>query len=465
LCEQVSVSLVINRQTPIYGATKRAALTEMFDEIVRRTGARVIVHPNTGAEVQPAFDCTLDPAWAGGEGFVWGEDFVTQDEAANRLNCALDGIYGSNSSGDADGDYMFSGLMFPILADNEWPPTGSDLHVAMMLSGNDDHQGGMYARPGMASEALVRLAGEGERDRVLALTLGTDADELSTFAVSVSADSRADDFGDGLDPALDGWADAVVDACARAEPIVLPAWSCERIDVLFVVDGSLSMEQERQALGDEAFAAFAERLEAGVDALEDFRVGVVSAQPGDILLHTHSQLPAVPPGTETTCGLDPRSPWLTGPSATLVEDFACLAATQASETTETTALNAALALDPATNPGFVRDDSLVAVVMVTDEDTQSAAVTRMEIRQRILDAVGGDLSRVVVSAVLGDQGIFEMPKTTCTGPYGTASPGRRLTSIVRSFQERGHTEDMCDDAGIAAAMDRIAAQIERACGA
>jgi hypothetical protein len=299
---------------------------------------------------------------------------------------------------------------------------------------------------------------------VIAMSMATDADELSTFAVSVSDDSRIYDWNtDMLQDALDDWRGALVEACARTEPTPPRLHECRQLDILTVIDGSLSMEQEQEALLGGPFAAFAQRLEMNVPNLEDYRVGVVGAQGGDILLHTHTDFPAVPPSAMTECGLDPNTPWLEGPSATLQQDFACLGATAASDIYETTGLNAALALSPDNNPGFVRDDSLVVVLLVTDEDTQSAAVTRMEIRQRMLDAVGGDLSRLVVAAVLGDQGVFEMPKTTCSGPYGTASPGRRLTSIVRSFRDRGVTKDMCRDDGIAAALDEIASVIEGAC--
>ena len=49
----------------------------------------------------------------------------------------------------------------------------------------------------------------------------------------------------------------------------------------------------------------------------------------------------------------------------------------------------------------------------------------------------------MVLAIAGDPGVFEAPKTTCAGPYGTASPGRRLDSFVRTFGDRGVTSDIC----------------------
>ena len=41
-------------------------------------------------------------------------------------------------------------------------------------------------------------------------------------------------------------------------------------------------------------------------------------------------------------------------------------------------------------------------------------------------------------------GTFTMPKTTCTGPYGKAVPGRVLTSLTFSFREQGVYKDICE---------------------
>jgi hypothetical protein len=347
---------------------------------------------------------------------------------------------------------MFSGLMFPILEHPDWPPADTSLSLAMLLADSDDDEGGMYARPGMTAEAFVRLAGGGDRRRVAALAMGEGADELHTFAVSVSEHSAYHDASSiDLGGALQTWLPQAVEACAQSDfgDIPQPPGGCQHIDILFVIDGSLSMAAEQDALrgigGPPVFADFTDALALELDTLEDFRVAVVSSEPGDHLLHTHRDQPAVTPSPETDCGLPKGAPWIVGPSATLEQDFACLAATRASSTSEITAANAGLALADPLNAGFVREDAVLFVVMITDEDTQDAAYDfeRIEIRQHILDAVGGDLARVVVLGIAGDQGVFEMPKTTCSGPYGTASPGRRLSSIVHSMREQGIMQDIC----------------------
>lgn len=449
-CSSIAVSLVLDRQAPIYGYEKREALAKFLDAIVLHSGARVTVFPNAGAEQPPPWPCALDEDGPGGGlGFVWGEDFAKAPGVWQKLDCVLDGARAYPHVSDDDGDMMFSGLMFPILEHDDWPPPDTALSVAMLLAAGDDDQGGMYPRPGMASEAFVRLAAGGERRRALAFAAGSEADELHTFTLSVSERSRYFDWADGdLPEALDAWLPEVLAACEEVDAVLppTPPGGCEHIDILFVIDGSLSMAQEQAALrgisGPPVFSEFTDALQIELDTLQDFHVGVVSSEPGDTILHTHLDEPKVPPGPGTDCGLPPGQRWLVGPSPTLAEDFACIAGTNAQSTIESTTLNAAQALHDPANAGFLRDDAVLFVVLVTDEDTLDYA-TRISVREQILAAVGGDLSRLVVLGIAGDQGVFEMPKTTCYGPYGTATPGRRISSIVFSFREQGLMQDIC----------------------
>jgi hypothetical protein len=239
--------------------------------------------------------------------------------------------------------------------------------------------------------------------------------------------------------------------------------------VLFAVDGSGSMGGEQDALRGEngempVFAEFTEALLAELTDIEDFHVGVVSSELDDFALHTHREQPMVPAGPDTDCGLSPDQPWLVGPSPTLTADFACIAATR-SGVDEYTYYNAAEALHDPANAGFLRDDSLLLVVLLTDEDTSDFVLaTMVAIRQRILDAIGGDLNRLVVLAIAGGQGVFEMPETTCEGTYGSAAPGRRIISITRSFRERGLFQNICKG-DLASTFTAILGDVVSACQA
>ncbi len=468
LCEAIDISLVFDRQAPIYGFEQRLAVAEFLDEVTEQTGARVRVFPNAGAPEPPPWDCTLDAEGpAGGLTFIWGEGGAARNSARTKLECVYDGVRNYPSDTSADGDWMFTGLLFPFLEHDDWPSEDRTISVSVMLANTDDDESNMYARPGLASDAFLRLAADGDRDRALSLTVGQDADELHTFALALHPNALHTEWDDeDFEASFDDFLPAVVQACATAdEPEVPePPGGCEHIDILFVVDGSLSMAEEQAALrgidGPPVFADFTDALALNLDTLQDIHIGVISAEPDDTVLHTHRDQPAVPPGPETDCGL--TQPWIVAPSPTLQEDFACLAATTASSTLETTSRNAAEALTVADNAGFLRDDSVVFVVMLTDEDTLGLGATRVQEHELLLSAVGGDRDRIVMLAIAGDPGVFEAPKTTCVGPYGTASPGRRLGAVVASFGVAGTTSDIC--AGdLAQSLDDALGDLVQAC--
>ena len=342
------------------------------------------------------------------------------------------------------------GSCFPVLDDPNWPSPDS-VGLAMLIAEHDDDLGGMYSRSGMASEAYLRLVADNDRRRASALTIGVDADEIELFSLTLGDNAMfADHTVTPVADALAAWTPQAIRACEDHDAVAPPddGAGCKHLDVLFVIDGSFSMLAEQQALrgedGPPVFKEFTDALGEKLVDLEDFRVGVVSSQPGDTALHTHTDQPEVPPTAETDCGLSPAQPWIVGPSATFEQDFACIASTKAN-TEEYTALNAAEALHDPANAGFLREDAVLVVVMLTDEDTQEFldGHTRVEVRERVLEAVGGELERVFVLAIAGDQGIYEMPKTTCGGDYGTATPGRRLSSIVFSFRDQGAVQDIC----------------------
>lgn len=449
LCDAIDVSLVFDRQAPIYHIDRRRPVALFLDRITKETGARVRVFPNAGGPVQPPLECELDTEGpADGLTFVWGEDWQPRNNARPRLDCVYDGVRNYPSEPGADGDLMFTGLLFPFLQHDDWPSPDRTISVSVMLAEEDDDESNMYARPGLASEAFLRLAAGGDRDRALSLTVGQDADELHSFALALHPAALHTEWDDDdFDASFESFGDAVIEACATAEEpnVPEPPGGCEHIDILFVVDGSLSMAEEQEALrgisGPPVFSDFTDALAVELDTLEDIRIGVISAEPDDTVLHTHLNQPAVEPSPETDCGL--QQPWVVAPSEDLEAQFACVAATAASSTLETTSRNAAEALTSAENAGFLRDDSVVFVVMLTDEDTLGLGATRVQEHELLLSAVGGDRSRLVMLAIAGDPGVFEAPKTTCDGTYGLAAPGRRLGAVVRTFGERGITADIC----------------------
>ncbi|WP_267687486.1 hypothetical protein [Nannocystis sp. SCPEA4] len=470
-CAQIDVSLVLHPSVKIYDAADKQALLGYFDKLVEETGATVRILPNVGTEFMVTTDCLLPLGNAAGDPIlVYGEGGEVAPGAAEALGCTLDAFDVYKSDFDV-GNYMFSGLLFPVLERSDWPAPGAT-GIAMLVAASDDKQANMYAQPGQASEAYLRLVGEGDRRRVAAFTFGDGGFELNMFSLAVSANSRHYEASStSYAAALAEFAPLAVQTCEDFDyeeppPEVEPS-GCERIDVLFAIDGSGSMDEEQNALRGTngmppVFAEFTDALLQELTDVEDFHVGVVSSEQGYTAMHTHSNFPLMPESPETDCGLPPGQRWLVGPSPTFADEFACVAATR-SGTEEVTYYNLAEALHDPANAGFLRDDSLLIVVILTDEDTYDFVLTTsVAIRQRIVDAVGGDLDRLVVLAIAGGQGVFEMPETVCQGVYGDAAPGRRIISITRGFRERGLFQNICQG-DLAATFGGVLDDIVSAC--
>lgn len=453
-CPQIDVSLVVHPALNIYGPTTRAAFHEFFADLVEGTGARVRVVANVGTELMPPTDCLLPLGNPAGDPIlVYGQGGQVEPGAADAFDCVLTELGDYVGTLD-EGNFYFSGLLFPMLALDDWPGPGATA-LAVIAAASDDVQNNMYAQPGTAAEAYLRYVGDGDRRRVAALTFGDAAGRLEIFGLALSGNSRHYERSQvELYQALPDWTPLALRTCEDFdyEPPFDPdpPKGCERIDVLFAIDGSLSMDTEQDALrGTDGmpgvFAEFTDALLAELTDVEDFHVGVVSSNEGFTQLHTHSDFPAVPEGPATACDVPPGQRHIVAPAPGFADAFACIAATDDDLNEEVTVYNLAEALHDPVNAGFLRDDSLLFAVILTDEDTDDAHLARMvDIRGRILEAVDGDLSRVVVLAIAGGMGTFEAPETTCKGVYGYAAPGRRIASIVRSFRERGHFQDLCE---------------------
>lgn len=453
-CGEIDVSLALHPGLEIYDETTRAAFQQFLADLVEQTGARVRVLPNVGTEMMVHTDCLLPLGNAVDDPIlVYGEAGAVDPDAPAALDCSLTALDNYTSEFD-DGDWHFSGLLFPMLELPEWPAPGAT-SLALLAAVDDEMQNNMYAQPGTTAEAYLRRVADGDRRRVAALTYGDVAGRLEIFGLAVSQNSRHFERSQTpLAAALAEWTPVAVKTCEDFdyEPPFdpEPPTGCERVDVLFAIDGSLSMDGEQAALRGvdgmpPVFAEFTDALLMELTDVEDFHVGVVSSEVGYTQMHTHTNFPATPEGPDSACNVPPGQRYIVGPSPTFADDFACIAATDSNDDVEVTVYNLSEALHDPANLGFLRDDSLLFAVILTDEDTDDGDLARMvEIRQSILDAVGGDMSRVLVLAIAGGMGTFEMPETTCLGAYGYASPGRRIASIVRSFRERGLFQNLCE---------------------
>jgi hypothetical protein len=188
-CGQLDISLVANPDLDIYTPAHRAAFAAFFANMVETTGARVRLLANSGTEWTLETDCLLPLGNAADDPvLVYGEDGVVDPDAPAALDCLLTALDAYVSDFD-EGNFYYSGLLFPVLELEQWPAPGAT-GLALLLAYSDDGQDNLYAQPGIAAEAYLRIVGEGDRRRVAALTYGRDAGELEIFGLTLSEHSR-----------------------------------------------------------------------------------------------------------------------------------------------------------------------------------------------------------------------------------------------------------------------------------
>lgn len=220
-----------------------------------------------------------------------------------------------------------------------------------------------------------------------------------------------------------------------------PQSSCKHVDLVIAVDGSGSMVEELVAMRDTVFPAFATRLATIGDAqgLDDFRVGTLDACPTPANLHTRGQGGA--------CNFQGGNPWIESISTAMNAEFACVGDIDTTSTCsgdnddEQPASAVVAALTPPfstnENAGFVRDEALLVVIAITDEDEQPTPnANAQEVYNRLV-AIKGDVKRVVFLGIGGS--------SNCTGPYGTADQADKLRDVTNLFiaQGRGVWWDLC----------------------
>jgi hypothetical protein len=293
-------------------------------------------------------------------------------------------------------------------------------------------------------------------------TGGGDDDDTATQG----ADDGGLDAGDG---GPDGGADT--ESASNA--------GCSNIDLLFIVDDSLSMVEEQTNLVDN-FPKFIEVLDAyetPSHAKVDYRVGVtttgvvrnfkVKTQGVPIAVPASSTGPDGALQGQSMCALG-AFPWVEGDDPQVSTKFSCMASVGTNGTgyeMPLAALELALGDDSADggpNEGFYVNDgsSLLVVIVITDEDDCSIAnggtfgqdnsaqpMGCLESISKglydVSDVAGfvGDLTggggRSVMVGIGGDQ------QGGCTSAFGQAIYAKRLKDFVTLFGEYGVFGDVC----------------------
>ena len=233
--------------------------------------------------------------------------------------------------------------------------------------------------------------------------------------------------------------------------------SCKRVDLVISVDDSGSMQEEMDAMRNDVFPGFAQALRDVGGGLEDYRIGVVDACPSPASFHKR--------GDGGSCNFSSNEPWMQSNSSQLTQEFSCVGdiysgdnACSGDNDDEQPASAAAAALEApmlvgGPNTGFLRDDALLVVIAITDEDEQpTPSANAQQVYDRLVALKGGNVNKMVFLGIGGG--------SDCNGTYGSADNARMLQQVSGLFaaEDQGLFWDLCNgrlEDGLAAAMGVI----------
>ena len=278
-------------------------------------------------------------------------------------------------------------------------------------------------------------------------------------------------------------------ATTDADRLDLPPGSgCERVDFLFVVDNSRSMEDHQANLAT-SFPGFMSTIRRRLNA-QDYQIMVVDTDAGENVETCSGACPdpsdlcsgfdcdlsydtcdrtlgagvvrtAGAFASNTTCPTAPGVRFLVDDGTDPGPAFSCLArvgtsgegASERPMEAMVTAVSGDLAAPGACNEGFLREDALLVVTVLTDEEDDlddpsgpGSAGDPVSWHDALVAAKGGREDAVVVLGLIGDS---DQPDAVCPpwspGSGDSGEPSPRLRALVESFGEQGVTGSVCAD--------------------
>ena len=259
---------------------------------------------------------------------------------------------------------------------------------------------------------------------------------------------------------------------------------CGKIDFLFVIDNSASMEEEQESL-IQSFPGFISEIQ-DVTSAQDYHILVTTAEWGDFVIGRCADkcqtsgdptcfwdnsiecddsafinpdrwpcADSLGVGVDTdfngaSCGLAGGHRYITDQQPDLTDAFECIARVGTNGAVYEFALDAQIFAtsdgynaNDGCHPGFLRDDAVLVVTFVTDEagnDWGGAAAAY----DALVAAKNGDPSAIVMLGLFGDS---HLPNPVCTSSdqnMGGAQPGAHYQGYVESFGDRGHWCSVCE---------------------
>ncbi len=262
-----------------------------------------------------------------------------------------------------------------------------------------------------------------------------------------------------------------------AAPAPAAATGCEKMDIVFVVDnsGSMGEEQTNLAANFPKFVSVLDQTKAGNGAPIDYRVAVTTTGKSYKLVGPFG-ISDDEKGDDgafrNNCGGSKR--WLERSEAQA--SFACRAQVGTGGPSEEMPLECMrLSLTDrmadGTNAGFVRDDALLAVVFLTDEDDCSFKAKELnegfgdlcednksaeapEAYVLTLDQIKGDRGKWATAVIAG--------KTACQSSFGSAAEAKRLGRFVTATGKNAVFSSICEG-DLSKALEEAIAKFGEAC--
>lgn len=265
--------------------------------------------------------------------------------------------------------------------------------------------------------------------------------------------------------------------------------ACEKMDILFVIDNSGSMDEEQANLISN-FSGFATLIDNHMTSSNrslDYRIAVTTA--GRDVSYTVSALGLTIPLTEggdngtfrRGCGLDRA--WMERSDGNLVSTFECRANVgTGGPGAEMPLLGLEWSLgarvDDGTNAGFLREDALLAIVMITDQDdcsriddgftidgmqptcfdSSDSNIIPLPHYLNFLDELKGERGRWA-SAVIAGTG-----PGSCSSGFGEAAEASRMIDFVGQAGTNSVLSSICSG-DLTGALEEALQNFEAACEA
>jgi hypothetical protein len=317
-------------------------------------------------------------------------------------------------------------------------------------------------------------------------TMNTDP---SGATASSSPTEEAEASADGTGPGPTSVADTGDDTSGDSAPkLDVPSGEtesggptgdgCQKVDFLFVLDNSISMGDEQENLA-QSFPGFIATIQSQVNA-QDYHIMVIDTDDqdkwGEKWDKCHEKCMTDDPGDgcltvyfpDIICGMEPPPPepcdqtlgagrnkgaggppivcpitdglrYMTQDQPDLPGTFECVAKMGATGNSNERPIEAKLqALGPQTqgggcHTGFLRDDAVLVVTMISDEEENGSPGTPAEWYQDLLALKGGNETAITLLSLSGDANIMGQE---CT-------PTPKMTEYVAMFGMRGNIESIC----------------------